>query len=106
MAEIKLGNKYDCYNCGTKFYDLGKGAALCPKCGADQKDAAEKNNPLVAQSVRRRKRAELAATEEPEAAVEEPEVATIEDDEEIPAVDLDLDVDDEDEEEEEDDDET
>ena len=101
MAEIKLGNKYDCYNCGTKFYDLGKGAALCPKCGADQKDAAEKNNPLVAQSVRRRKRAELAASEEPEVAAEEPEVAVLEEDEEL-AEDLDLGADDEDEEEEED----
>ena len=59
MAELKLGNKYECFNCGAKFYDLGKGAAICPKCGADQSDAEEKENPLVSQSVRRRRRADL-----------------------------------------------
>lgn len=102
MSEIKLGNKYDCYNCGTKFYDLGRGAALCPKCGADQKDAADKNNPLVAQSVRRRRRAELTSDAEPEAE-ESGEVAAVAVDEDL--VDEDLDLGDDEEEEEEDDEE-
>ena len=39
MAE--LGKKYTCYSCHTKFYDLGKTDPLCPKCGADQRDAEE-----------------------------------------------------------------
>lgn len=34
-----LGTKYVCFSCQTKFYDLGRDVALCPKCGADQKDA-------------------------------------------------------------------
>jgi hypothetical protein len=34
-----LGKKYTCYSCHTKFYDLGKPVPLCPKCGADQRDA-------------------------------------------------------------------
>jgi len=34
-----LGKKYECFNCGTKFYNLGKPEAICPKCGANQKDA-------------------------------------------------------------------
>jgi len=34
-----LGKKFECYNCRTKFYNLGKPEAICPKCGADQKDA-------------------------------------------------------------------
>ncbi|MGK2859655.1 MAG: TIGR02300 family protein [Thermoanaerobaculia bacterium] len=34
-----LGTKYICYSCQTKFYDLGRTSAVCPKCGADQKDA-------------------------------------------------------------------
>jgi hypothetical protein len=34
-----LGKKYECYNCRTKFYNLGKPEAICPKCGANQKDA-------------------------------------------------------------------
>lgn len=36
-----LGRKYTCYSCHTKFYDLGKPEPLCPKCGADQRDADE-----------------------------------------------------------------
>ncbi len=38
----ELGKKYTCYSCHTKFYDLGKPVPLCPKCGADQRDAEEK----------------------------------------------------------------
>jgi hypothetical protein len=37
----ELGRKYTCYSCHTKFYDLGKPEPLCPKCGADQRDADE-----------------------------------------------------------------
>lgn len=37
----QLGRKYSCYSCHTKFYDLGKPAPVCPKCGADQRDAEE-----------------------------------------------------------------
>jgi len=36
-----LGRKYTCYSCHTKFYDLGKPIPVCPKCGADQRDAEE-----------------------------------------------------------------
>jgi uncharacterized protein (TIGR02300 family) len=31
MAE--LGTKFECSECGTKFYDLGNPSAVCPKCG-------------------------------------------------------------------------
>jgi hypothetical protein len=34
-----LGKKYECYNCRTKFYNLGRPEAICPRCGANQKDA-------------------------------------------------------------------
>jgi hypothetical protein len=36
-----LGKKYSCFRCQTKFYDLGKPVPLCPKCGADQREADE-----------------------------------------------------------------
>lgn len=36
-----LGKKYSCYSCHTKFYDLGKPEPVCPKCGADQREAQE-----------------------------------------------------------------
>lgn len=28
-----LGTKYECEECGTKFYDLGRPETCCPKCG-------------------------------------------------------------------------
>lgn len=99
MSEIKLGNKYDCFSCGIKFYDLGKGAAVCPKCGADQKDAGDKNNPLMSQSVRRRRRSELATVDDSASASEaEVDEGPLDADAELAEDDLEL-VDDEDEEE-------
>lgn len=35
----KLGKKWTCFQCATKFYDFTKPEALCPKCGANQKEA-------------------------------------------------------------------
>lgn len=37
-----LGKKFTCFSCATKFYDFHKPEALCPKCGANQKDAPSK----------------------------------------------------------------
>jgi len=34
----KLGNRYACFQCGLKFYDLNRPDPLCPKCGADQRE--------------------------------------------------------------------
>jgi uncharacterized protein (TIGR02300 family) len=58
MPELKLGTKFECYNCGTKFYDLGKSDPLCPKCGANQKDAAS-HEPAASQASRRKRKAEV-----------------------------------------------
>jgi len=40
-----LGKKYECFNCRTKFYNLSKPEALCPKCGANQKNAKSDEAP-------------------------------------------------------------
>ena len=45
MAKKKLGKKYACYQCGCKFYDLTRPKPICPKCGADQKEAPTKAKP-------------------------------------------------------------
>lgn len=76
MPELKLGAKFECYNCGTKFYDLGKSEPLCPKCGANQKDAVTAESPASGQSSRRRRKAEVPKAvdideEEPVAAADE-----------------------------------
>ncbi len=78
MPELKLGNKYDCYNCGTKFYDLGKPEPVCPKCGANQKDAVSSESPASGQASRRRRKAETAKPidlDEEEAPIETVEIA-------------------------------
>lgn len=31
-----LGNRFKCFKCGTKFYDLNKPHPVCPSCGEDQ----------------------------------------------------------------------
>ncbi len=42
----KLGQKWTCYSCDRKFYDLQKAEAICPNCKADQ--AARPPEPLTA----------------------------------------------------------
>ena len=39
LDKARLGNRYTCYECGTKFYDLNRPAPICPECQADQGDA-------------------------------------------------------------------
>jgi uncharacterized protein (TIGR02300 family) len=78
MPELKLGIKHECFNCGTKFYDLGKAEAICPKCGADQKNAVQAESPSVTQASRRRRKAEVAKPIEVE---EEEPIGEIADDE-------------------------
>jgi len=78
MPELKLGNKYDCYNCGTKFYDLGKPDPVCPKCGANQKDAVSSESQAAGQSSRRRRKAETPKAidlDEEETPIEAPDIA-------------------------------
>jgi uncharacterized protein (TIGR02300 family) len=39
MPAKDLGSKHSCFKCSTKFYDLKKPVAICPKCGADQRES-------------------------------------------------------------------
>jgi uncharacterized protein (TIGR02300 family) len=36
MAKPELGLKRICVACGTKFYDMARAPAVCPKCGTEQ----------------------------------------------------------------------
>ena len=36
-----LGAKYECDECGARFYDLGRDEAICPKCGHDANSPPE-----------------------------------------------------------------
>ncbi len=35
----RLGTKWVCYDCETRFYDLKKPEPICPKCQADQRES-------------------------------------------------------------------
>ena len=59
----ELGKKYTCYSCHTKFYDLGKAVPICPKCGADQRDAED--TPVVTTRGRAAARSAPVVVEEP-----------------------------------------
>ena len=37
MDAEKLGQKYSCFECGSKFYDLKRAEPVCPRCGVDQR---------------------------------------------------------------------
>jgi uncharacterized protein (TIGR02300 family) len=42
---VELGNKHQCPECQTRFYDLGRSERICPKCGFNVKtgEAAEES---------------------------------------------------------------
>ena len=43
----KFGKKFTCWKCSTKFYDLNKPNAKCPKCGANPEDDPNKGLPVA-----------------------------------------------------------
>jgi hypothetical protein len=47
----ELGKKHECAECGTKYYDLGKADAACPKCGSSQRET-DKRSPAPEARVR------------------------------------------------------
>ncbi|HNU83366.1 MAG: TIGR02300 family protein [Acidobacteria bacterium] len=53
-----LGTKWKCFECETKFYDFGRPEPICPKCGADQRQARSQEPSVEVLSARRRKREE------------------------------------------------
>jgi uncharacterized protein (TIGR02300 family) len=86
MHAKDLGTKHVCFKCSTKFYDLKKPEALCPKCGADQK-LSPANRPAPEPRKGRLsavpKVIEPVVAVEPEGAAEEEELETFEDEAEV-----------------------
>jgi uncharacterized protein (TIGR02300 family) len=77
-----LGTKYACFKCAAKFYDLNRPEPLCPKCGADQREAPKKTS--------RSRSAEPEATARREARRMAP---LLDDDEEVAVVDKEQELD-------------
>ncbi|HTO07120.1 MAG TPA: FYDLN acid domain-containing protein [Myxococcota bacterium] len=63
--KTKLGQKWVCYSCQAKFYDMQKPEPRCPKCGADQRQSPAFEKP-------KRTRAKKAAAPAPKKAVKPP----------------------------------
>jgi hypothetical protein len=86
MAQSKdLGQKFTCFKCECKFYDLGAPEPICPRCGADQRENPE----LGVEAPAPKKRGRKAAKSK----VEVPDEPTKDDDEDS-LLDDDFDTDD------------
>jgi len=83
MAKPELGLKRVCVSCGTRFYDLTRSPAICPKCAteqpAEQPRLRRSAAPVTPVDDKLKKRAAAA----PEAEGEEVELEDVETDEAI-----------------------
>lgn len=43
LDKAKLGNRYVCFECECRFYDLNREVPACPDCGVDQRTAPEED---------------------------------------------------------------
>ena len=95
MPAKDLGNKFVCFKCSAKFYDLKKPDPVCPKCGSDQRESPANKPPSEG---RRGRLAAVPKVIEPVEVAEEPavevaeeeDVDAIEDEEEDLAADEDV----------------
>jgi uncharacterized protein (TIGR02300 family) len=86
MPAKELGSKHVCFKCATKFYDLKKPEALCPKCGADQRQSPANRptpEPRKGRLAAVPKVIEPVVPVEPEGVAEEEELETFEDEAEV-----------------------
>jgi uncharacterized protein (TIGR02300 family) len=77
MPAKDLGNKFVCFKCSAKFYDLKKPDPVCPKCGSDQRESPA-NKP--ASEGRRGRLAAVPKVIEPVEVAEEPAAEATEED--------------------------
>ncbi|MBU8544356.1 MULTISPECIES: TIGR02300 family protein [Roseomonadaceae] len=63
MAKPELGLKRICVSCGTKFYDLTRAPAICPKCGTEQPAEQPRLKRAAPLPEDRKKRAAVAESE-------------------------------------------
>ena len=81
MAKPELGTKRVCVACATRFYDLTRAPAVCPKCGTEQpteQPRARRTGGNVADE-KRLKKAPAPGLEDSDAEIETPEEEAEED---------------------------
>ena len=81
MAKPELGLKRVCVACGTRFYDLTRAPAVCPKCGTEQPAEQPKLRRTASALPAEDKVKKRAA--EPELEADEVEIEDVESDETI-----------------------
>jgi uncharacterized protein (TIGR02300 family) len=89
MPAKDLGAKYVCFKCGTKFYDMKRPDAICPKCGTDQRESPVNKPGAEGRRARVAAVPKVIEPEPPEAEglEEEEEIEAFDDDEPEPAED-------------------
>jgi hypothetical protein len=80
LDKARVGTRYVCFSCGTKFYDLGKPVPSCPECSADQRQAPVRDIKSLLSKGGARKRAEADADELEEDDLDD-ELGAVDDDE-------------------------
>lgn len=89
LDKARLGTRYTCFQCGTKFYDLNRPTPSCPECSADQREAPVQDiKALLSKGGGRRRK--LPEPEEEEALKTKANEAEDEDEDEDGEDDLDL----------------
>jgi uncharacterized protein (TIGR02300 family) len=78
MAKPELGSKRVCVSCQTRFYDLTRVPAQCPKCGTEQPPEQPRPRRMTGNVTEDRRPKKPA----PEPGIEEVEVEGVEDVEE------------------------
>ncbi|MFP6578211.1 MAG: FYDLN acid domain-containing protein, partial [Myxococcota bacterium] len=53
----RFGNKFECFGCGARFYDLGREEPICPKCEVDQREKPSDSAPPSASPPKGRRKA-------------------------------------------------
>ena len=81
MAKPELGLKRSCVACGTRFYDLARTPAVCPKCGTEQPAEQPRLRRAAPAPIPDEKLKKRAAS--PEAEADDIEVEDVEGDEAI-----------------------
>ncbi len=69
--KVQLGQRWVCYECGARFYDLKRPEPVCPRCKADQRESPTFEKPKRG----RGKKAAKAPAPPPEPVEETPVVA-------------------------------
>ena len=100
LDKSKLGQRYTCHECGTKYYDLNRPSPKCPDCNADPSEAPIRDISLILSNSSSTRSAPAPAKPEEAEEETEQEFADVENVDEIDDVDDlgsfgDLDMDDE-----------